>query len=453
MRSLKYAAGLAALALLSGAAAAQQAPAAVKGLEKIEHIVVIFMENRSFDNIYGAFPGANGIANAGDAAIQLDRDGKAYEKLPPVMNTNVRPSIPDTRFPTDLPNRPFAMEKYAGPEQTTGDLTHRFYQNQLQINGGQNNKFVAYSSAGGLAMGYYDGSKLPLWSYARRYTLMDNFFQAAFGGSMLNHFWLVCACTPKFPDSDEEDRAAVDEAGRMIKDGLLTHDGYAVNTLQPRQGPHNPKIPEKHLLPGFDAPNIGDRLSGKNISWAWYAQGWNDALAGRNTSIFQYHHQPFAYFEKYAAGTPAREKHLRDGAEFIQAIVKGELPAVSFYKPTGVLNSHPGYASLLAGEQHAADILALIEKSPQWGKTLVVVTYDEYGGQWDHAPPPKGDRWGPGTRIPALAISPFAKKGFVDHTQYDTTSVLKLIETRFGLAPLSTRDAAANDMTNALELN
>jgi phospholipase C len=453
MKRLQYAIGFALLSLLAPAAAAQQAPAPVKGLEKIEHIVVIFMENRSFNNIYGLFPGANGVANAGEAAIQIDRDGKPYEKLPPVMNTNLRPAIPDTRFPADLPNGPFLMDKYAGPEQTTGDLTHRFYQNQLQINGGKNNKFVAYSSGGGLAMGYHDGSKLPLWQYAKRYTLMDNFFQAAFGGSMLNHFWLVCACTPHYPNAGEDDRAALDEAGRMIRDGRLTHDGYAVNTMQPRQGPHNPAIPEHHLLPPLDRPNIGDRLSEKNISWAWYAQGWSDALAGRNASIFQYHHQPFAYFEKYAPGTAAREQHLRDGAEFVQAIVRGELPSVSFYKPTGILNSHPGYASLLAGEQHAADILALIEKSPQWGKTLVIVTYDEYGGFWDHVAPPGGDRWGPGTRIPALAISPFAKKGFVDHTQYDTTSVLKLIETRFGLAPLGARDAAANDMTSALELN
>ncbi|MCA1554617.1 MAG: hypothetical protein LC737_09585, partial [Chloroflexi bacterium] len=83
--------------------------------------------------------------------------------------------------------------------------------------------------------------------------------------------------------------------------------------------------------------------------------------------------------------------------------------------------------------------------------TLIIYTYDENGGRWDHVTPPAGDRWGPGTRVPAIIISPFAKKGFVDHTLYDTTSILKFIETRWGLQPLGTRDAAANDLRHALE--
>ena len=83
---------------------------------------------------------------------------------------------------------------------------------------------------------------------------------------------------------------------------------------------------------------------------------------------------------------------------------------------------------------------------------MVIITYDENGGLWDHVAPPKIDKWGPGTRVPTLLISPFAKKGFVDHTQYDTTSILKLIETRWGLEPLGTRDGGANDLSNALDL-
>lgn len=434
------------------AASARQAEAAA-GLDKIENIVVIYLENRSFDNLYGLFPGANGIANAGEAAIQVDREGKPFERLPPVINTNLRPAIVDTRFPADLPNGPFRIEKFAGPEQTTGDLIHRFYQNQMQINGGRNNMFAALSDAGGLTMGYYDGAKLPLWEYAKRFTLMDNFFQAAFGGSFLNHIWLACACSPRYDGAPEHLIARVDGAGRVTRDGAVTPDGFAVNTIQPRQGPHNPNIADEKLrLPPQDMPTLGDRLSDKNISWAWYSGGWNEANAGRHDPMFQYHHQPYAFFGKYGPGTPGRAAHLKDGREFIEAIVKGQLPAVSFYKPSGALNAHPGYASLMAGERHTADVLKLIEASPQWPKTLVIVTYDENGGLWDHVAPPKIDRWGPGTRIPALLISPFARKGHVDHTQYDTTSVLKLIATRFKLPPLGPRDAAAADMTAALEL-
>jgi acid phosphatase len=107
----------------------------------------------------------------------------------------------------------------------------------------------------------------------------------------------------------------------------------------------------------------------------------------------------------------------------------------------------------LAGEYPTALLLRLIERSPLWKDTVVIVTYDENGGLWDHAAPPVIDRWGPGTRVPTLVISPLAKRGYVDHTVYDTTAILKLIETRFGLAPLGTRDAASADMTMAFDLH
>jgi len=98
-----------------------------------------------------------------------------------------------------------------------------------------------------------------------------------------------------------------------------------------------------------------------------------------------------------------------------------------------------------------ADLVQAVQQSPAWADTAIIITYDENGGFWDHVAPPQGDRWGPGTRVPAIIISPYAKKGFVDHTQYDTTSILKFIETRWGLAPLSARDAAANDLINAFD--
>ena len=108
---------------------------------------------------------------------------------------------------------------------------------------------------------------------------------------------------------------------------------------------------------------------------------------------------------------------------------------------------------MLTGDQHTAALIGRIQASPLWKNSVIIVTYDENGGTWDHVAPPKVDKWGPGTRIPTIVVSPFAKRGFVDHTEYDTTSILKLIETRFQLVPLTSRDAAARDMTNALELN
>jgi phospholipase C len=135
----------------------------------------------------------------------------------------------------------------------------------------------------------------------------------------------------------------------------------------------------------------------------------------------------------------------------MRALTTNDLPAVSFIKPLGPDNEHPGYASLQQGQQHVADLVAAVQNSPYWADTAIIITYDEHGGRWDHVAPPVIDKWGPGSRVPAIIISPFAKKGYVDHTQYETVSILKFIETRWGLAPLSTRDAAANDLTNAFD--
>ena len=127
------------------------------------------------------------------------------------------------------------------------------------------------------------------------------------------------------------------------------------------------------------------------------------------------------------------------------------MPAVAFVKPLGENNEHPGYATLAKGQQHVADLVAAIQASPQWKSTAIIVTYDDFGGRWDHVAPPKVDRWGPGTRVPALLISPFAKKGTVNHEVFDTTSILKLIETRWNLKPLSDRDAKAGDLLTAFQ--
>jgi acid phosphatase len=131
-----------------------------------------------------------------------------------------------------------------------------------------------------------------------------------------------------------------------------------------------------------------------------------------------------------------------------------ELPEqVIFYKPSFKLNEHPGYANVLEGDKHVGDLLCEIEKSSVWSNSIVIVTFDENGGFWDHVPPPVIDRWGPGTRVPTVIISPFAKKGFIDHTTYDTTAILKLIEKRFGLPALTDRDKKSKDLTNAFNFD
>ncbi len=441
-------------ALLTSTAMAQTPVAPKPGIEKVGHIIVFYLENRSFDNLYGLFPGANGIANAATAATQVDKDGKPYDKLPPVLDTSATPSRVDPRFPADLANGPFKVNDIVSVEERTGDLVHRFYQEQLQIDDGKMDKYVAYSDASSLVMNYYDGSKLPLWDYAKQYVLMDNFFHAAFGGSFLNHFWLVCACSPRWDNAPDKLIAKLDDKGNLISDGQVTPDGYAVNTAFSVYQPHPAKFDadKSQLVPPQEMPNIGDRLSDKNVTWKWYSGGWNDAVAGHPAPLFQFHHQPFAYFKNYGDGTPGRAAHLKDYLDLVNDIRNNTLPQVVFYKPIGELNEHNGYANVLDGDQHVVDLIEKIKATPAWNDSVIIITYDENGGLWDHVAPPKTDKWGPGSRVPTLLISPLAKKGFVDHTEYDTTSILKLIETRYGLEPLGTRDAAVNDMTNALDL-
>jgi acid phosphatase len=463
-------------------------------LDQISNVVVIYGENRSFDNLYGLYPGANGVAQASAAvATQTDRDGTPLAALPPVWKEG---NTPDSAFPAKLANKPFRID--APPinlplSTPTRDLVHRFYQNQEQINGGKLDQYAALSDAGGLVMGYYDGSTLPLWKLAQQYTLSDNFFMGAFGGSFFNHIWLICACTPRFPDAPSSMRAQLDNNGKLVRkpgspasaltgppqflDGSVTADGYGVNTLQPSYQPSgappagggDPQFadPAKQPLPPQTAKTIGDTLSAAGISWAWYAGAFNAALAdgtqdpskrraviynpASGSANFQPHHQPFNYFARFAPGSADRSAHLKDGSDFIKAIESGTLPQVAFYKPQGNLNEHPGYTDVLSGDVHIADMVAKIQAGPQWRHTVIIITYDENGGFWDHVPPPKGDRWGPGTRIPTIVISPYAKKNYVDSAQYDTTSIIKLLTRRFHLQPLPGARENMGDLSNAFD--
>ena len=245
----------------------------------------------------------------------------------------------------------------------------------------------------------------------------------------------------------------IDERGVLVKRGSVTPDGYVVHTAYSLSPPYPARSRDPaQRLPLQTMPTIGDRLTEKGVSWAWYSGGWNDAVAGRPDALFQFHHQPFNYFAPYAEGTTARGEHLKDIEDFFAALRAGTLPAVVFVKPIGAHNEHPGYTDLLRGQQYAATLVKAVQDSAVW-KSSVIITYDEGGGRWDHVPPPRGDRWGPGIRVPAIIISPYAKRGFIDHTSYETVSILKLIETRWKLAPLGRRDAAANNLLNAFDFS
>ncbi len=471
--------------------------------QHIQHVVVLYAENRSFNNLFAGFPGLAEPLQALDSPAyrQRDRDGRVLESLPPVWGglaphaqvVDGRHYQIDEHAITGLPNRPFALRTPDGAPLPHGvitrDLVHRFYENQLQINGGRNDGFVAWGNTGAMAMGHYaDGAaNLRLWQLAGQYTLCDNFFMGAFGGSFLNHQYLAAAQPPFYPQADRgpakfqiaevegdnptgirprlaEDSPVSAMQGRpkFAARDALTPDFWAVNTMGPAYAPAfshdklDPRLADPDspsTLPAQTHRTIGDALSAAGVDWAWYAGGWQLALDGHGDGDhrafpeipnFQAHHQPFNYFRQFAPGTTARRQHLRDAGvgssadsnHFLAAAAVGTLPPVAFYKPQGDLNMHAGYSSVDAGDRHLAQVVEALQASPLWRNMLVVITVDENGGWWDHVAPPAGDRWGPGSRIPALVVSPFAKKGFVDHTIYDTGSILRFITRRFGLQKL-----------------
>jgi acid phosphatase len=544
--------------LVAAVSASTASSAGPDPLRKINHIVVIYEENHSFDNLYGGWEGVNGRANA-DAAHTTQVDQSSTRTPYTCLQQNdvnlvglgcdafpntwwmIDPLIPpsDTTCPTVLGafNFPFGVPRNQGlPGGCTRDLVHKFYQEQYQLDGGRQDRYATGSDSAGMSMGVYDTKALPIYKYLHsgghpHYAIADDFFQSAFGGSFLNHQWLIAAATPTVPGAAQDgsglDRHSVVDRNGMVQTrtlnatwGLFTYPlytspdptlirdrewtvkcgsttlplacgDYAVNTSQSNYRPYGffgAKLPPQ------DNPTIGSRLSGAGIDWAWYAGGWANANGETQSpwytngtgpscsdanvdpspgitsypycpsNLFQYHHQPFNYFRAFDPNTPSglanRQAHLKDEGEFIQnAQASGtacQLKPVSFIKPFGLENEHPGYASENASDNHLVALLKMIDSSACAEDTMVIVTYDEFGGQWDHVPPPgqagtsgPHDQWGPGTRIPALVIAPgLHGNEVIDHTQYDTTSILATIEKRYNLAPLGTRDGAVNDLSS-----
>ena len=589
----------AALLLVVVASGGAGNPSNENKLKGIEHIVVIYEENHSFDNLYGGWERVNGVANAEPAhTTQLGQTGSSsfapYEclyqddaNLQATSAANPTGPLSDTcdnttggAFPSHFANAPFSIDAYlhpaditcppilgafsfpngirkqginpatglpvpgARPGGCTRDIVHRFYEEQFQLNGGQQNRYALQSDAAGLVMGVYDTKALPVYRYLHepghpKYAILDNFFQAAFGGSYLNHQWLIAAASPVCNAANgcpaNATHSVLDRNGSPtlssppasnrppgmgplyvspdtgLVNGPLTQacglpttvpglacGDFSVNTQQPA---FQPSGAFGAKLPAQTNPTIGDRLNGAGIDWAWYSGGWSNAdgdvgapgwtngtSADPSTptgcsdpnvdpvvahwpecpdNLFQYHHQPFNYFAAFSTATPEgqanRAAHLKDEQEFMD-LAKGstshcDLKPVSFVKPIGEENEHPGYASEPNGSDHLVSLLQAIEGSKCKESTMVIVTYDEFGGEWDHVSPPgqgnnngPHDVWGPGTRIPALVLGPFLKAPFVvDGTQYDTTSILSTIEHRYDVAPLGTRDAAVNDLSNVFD--
>jgi phospholipase C len=280
---------------------------------------------------------------------------------------------------------------------------------------GQMNGFVSafrnQTAVGNLAMGYYDDRDIPYyWNLAEQYVLFDRMFTSAAGGSIWNHFYWVTG-TPGNPEKDA-------------------------------------------LLPGgFDqVPTIFDRLQAKDVSWKFYIQNYDPDVTfrtpGSGDRASQVARVPVLNYNRFL-DDPALRKNIVPLDEYYTDLRNGTLPAVSYIVPSGDSEHPPG--SIQAGERLVRTLVNSLMASSSWDSSAFTWAYDDWGGWYDHVKPPKVDAYGYGFRTPSLLVSPYARRGQVNHTTLDFTSQLKFIETNWGVAPLGSRDAQANGLDSAFD--
>ena len=361
-----------------------------EGLTKIEHIVFIIKENRSFDTYFGTFPGADGAMTG---------------------RTSKGEVVPLTRTPDKLPF----------------DLGHSWEDAIKAIDGSKMDGFDL------VVNGNLDGAILPYtqmresdipnyFAYAHNFVLADRMFSSLQGPSFPNHLYTVAA-----------------------------QSGGAINNPKPREiwgcdadpdelvDVMDPKGEISKEPPCFDLPTLADRLEAAHVSWKYYA--------------------PTRGQEGYLWSALDAIKHIRNSslwtskvvpdAQFVEDARNGRLPAVSWLV-TGENSEHPPFSSC-QGENWSVEQLNAVMEGPDWASTAVFITWDDFGGFYDHVSPPPVDKFGLGPRVPLLIISPYVRKGKVSHIQYEFSSFLAFVEKRFYLAPLTERDKKANDMLDSFD--
>jgi phospholipase C len=433
------------LALLVAACAGRAAEPLRGERAPFDHVVVLFLENRSFDHLFGTYPGADGLANY--KGRQADKNGQTYTTLPAPLG---RDGKPDPRLPAELPNAPFPFSRFVASLEQTNNPVHRFYHMQRQYGAGADGvpmgKWVAEGTSGGTSMGYYDRAASPVqWRLADEFVLLDRYFQSIHGGSFANHYFLITGAVAHVGD-DPEHRAVAGPDGQITKDGEVTPDGFVVNNLDP---PYPPQRVKLVLKTPQTRPTIGDRLDARSVSWRWYAGGWGGGADAVRHGLIP-HYNPFQYF-KGVMESETRRARIADSTDFVRAVRAGDLPSVAWVKPPAKDTGHPNVSTVGAGDRFVGDMVREIMQSRYWPRVVLVITYDEGGGWFDHVRPPVVDRFGLGTRVPALVVSPYARRGVVGHGQYDHASILKLIEWRWGLPPLTERDRAADAFLEAFD--
>lgn len=451
-------------ALTAGCALPATAAAAAPAAAPIHHFVYIIQENISFDHYFGTFPGANGIPvgakfpthpggppvyapfhlhqtfiprdlnHSWQAAHVSEDDGKMdgflWGEWPMALRyywTGTVPAPdPDDILTSVIGDGPGGPGRAAGPNAAGSAPRNR--RNNRARQGLQAGQAAGGSEAvaagqlnGGRAaappqgdppdwvrntLSYYDWHEIPnYWDYARRYTLCDGFFSSLAGPSEPNHLYTVAA-----------------QSGGLV---------------------NNPPPGLAGAASVYNFPTLAEELQKAGVSWKYYDEKPNF----RQHSLWN----PMPAFVNFQENAALMDNVVSLN-NFYWDLKNGKLPSVSWIVPTAADSEHPPNDSA-RGMWHVTGLINAIMKSPYWKDTAIIVTWDDYGGFYDHVPPPGVDQYGYGPRVPMLIISPFAKPGFISHTTYDFTSPLKLIEEHFGLPALTSRDRQSGDLLDCFDFN
>lgn len=400
----------------------------------IKHIVVIMQENRSFDNYFGTYPGANGIPEG--VCVPLSPDNPKIGCVKPFLSTRA----------------------------VSADMPHGYQSSIVAYDNGKMDGYMVAENENPQTMSYYDNKTIPYyWNLAKHYVLADNFYSSVLSYSLPNHWYAIAGQAPSTslfytmhrpPNNNilnQNENASTIAGGDTNTSGSTTSFGVNPN---PVTGNLKDQVARVYLEESNLTKTIADLFmnNSQNITWKYYdhfVKTGNYKAAVNSGRAFEYWN-PFS--AKASTYTSQYSPHFVNRAQLFTDLKTGAFPQVSWVIPSFPISEHAP-ANITTGMNWVKLVMNSIMDSPYWNSTAIILTWDDYGGFYDHVPPPQIDKYGLGFRMPTLIISPYTKPGYIDHTQYQFESMLKFIEWRFNLQPLTERDLQSNNLINAFDFN
>lgn len=405
----------------------------------IKHVVFLVKENRTFDNYFGKFPGANG-ATSGKTS-----DGGT------------------------VPLRPM-------PDKVTPDISHAWAAALTAYNDGGMDRFDLIAGAIGGSNNYVQASQADIpnyWTLAQSFVLSDNFYSSLHGPSFPNHLYTIAAQSGGVEDNPGGARPDAAPAPKVGPCGhssmscpLAGEAGLEPDDIPPlpqRKGVWGCDADPKEkvavldqegdvieIYPCLDFPTLGDELTAAGVSWKMYAPAegsYDGGFQGSGGYIWTIYNAI-----RHMRDSDEWKTHIVPTEQFAIDAKAGNLPAVSWISTPSPVSEHPP-SSTCEGENWTVSLLQALASGPHWNDSAMFITWDDFGGFYDHVAPTQIDKFGLGFRVPLLVVSPFAKPGYIDHTRAEFSSVLKFIETNWDLPPLTDRDRDSPDMTQVFDFH